>query len=56
MLLANSPSACCPALRIVAVEAMTFGPTDPSRHNTSTAVSYKPVIVPNGPEIRCSSS
>lgn len=40
------------ARRMVAVEAMTFGRSE----RRSTAVSYRPVSVPRGPEMRCSSS
>ena len=40
----------------VAVDAIIFGLIPSRSHNASIAVSYKPTSVPNGPEIKCSSS
>src|SRR5690606_4462131 len=47
---------CSLALRIVAVDAIILGETPLAEHNKSTAVSYNPTIVPNGPDIKCNSS
>ena len=51
---------CSLALRTVAVEAMIFGltvlPLSVQPHSSSTAVSYKPTMVPSGPLIRWNSS
>ena len=51
-----------PRASSVAVEATTFGPdrvrpsTVRQAQSSSTAVSYRPTMVPSGPVIRCSSS
>ena len=41
---------------MVAVDAIILALTPLFAHNLSTTVSYRPTIVPSGPEIRCNSS
>lgn len=48
------------ARRTVAVDATIFGrtgrPSSSRTHSASIAASYKPAMVPSGPEIKCNSS
>ena len=62
---ANRAWICSWAWRTVAVEATIFGRTRDvplvwlsldCTHSASMTVSYRPTIVPSGPDIRCSSS